>query len=135
MKAIKLTETISPAVITKSEKIFNQIKDVVVDENLEYNKYIKSLKDIKKLPKDNEKFVSELSVLTTNSSDLVIKNGEEPEEIIEDYTEEEQVFLESLRRKQQDDYEKLERLKEHENQSLYLFHRRMYVKKYGEIEV
>lgn len=129
IKAVKLTDTISPAVITKSEKIYNQIKDD--DTSLEY---MQKLRDIKKLSTDNDKFVHELTVLTANNTDLVIKDPEEEskQKVIEDLTTEEIEFIENLRKKKSDDLEKLERLKTHQNQSLYQYHLKMYNKKYGE---
>lgn len=126
IKAVKLTDTISPAVITKSEKIYNQIKDD--DTSLEY---MQKLRDIKKLSIDNDKFVHELTLLTTNNTDLVIKDIEE-QNVIEDLTTEEIEFIENLRKKKNDDLDKLERLKTHQNQSLYQYHLKMYNKKYSD---
>jgi len=131
IKAVKLTETISPAVITKSEKIYKQIK---TDDTTE--EYMKKLLDIKKMNYDNDKFVNELCILTVNSSSLALKNDDETEiieDIIEEYTDEELQFMENMRIKKQEALEKLESLKEHTNQNLYNYHKKMYIKKYGDI--
>ena len=134
IKAIKLTKTLSPAVITKSEKIFNQYK--TDDTTLEY---MQRLSDIKKLNVDNDKFVNQLSILTSNTigNSLVIENEtsnlETIEEVVEEYTQEELQFMENMRVKKEEALNKIRSLKDHENQSLYKFHVRMFIQKYGEI--
>jgi len=127
IKAIKLTETISPAVITKSEKIYKQIQN---DDDI-HQDYIKSFCDIKKLSYDNDTFAHELCVLTTNKTDLVTKNLEDNDE---DETEIEELENKNteLYIQQKEEYEqKLERLKLHENQNLYNYHLKIYNKKYN----
>jgi len=129
IKANKLTETISPAVITKSEKIFKQIRNIDIESDIEY---LKTLKDIRKLKTDNDKFVNELSILTNNSSNLVIENNSEIE-IIEERTDEEIDFLNNMKKKQEDEFNKLQSLKTHQNPNLYNYYKRKYIEKYGEI--
>ena len=137
IKAKKLTETLSPAVITKSEKLFNQYK--TNDTTLEY---MQKLSDIKKLSVDNDRFVNHLSVLASNVStnSLALKNDdddidEDIENIVEEYTEEEVRMMETMNAKKEAALKKIESLKTHDNKRLYHYHVRMFLEKYGEIEV
>ena len=96
-KAKKLTETICPAVITKSENIFKKFntKETSVE-------YIQKLIDIKKMKVDNDKFVNELSILTSNASNTNLANKNETieefpiEQIVEEYTDEELIIIDAM---------------------------------------
>ena len=130
IKAEKLTETISPAVIKKSEKIYEQIRSC----NTIYNSDIaQSYLDIRNLQHEPERFVSELSKLTINnsSSSLVLHNFDHEEEIdgnIEYIIETES---EDKNMKQQKQREMIDKYKNHENQKLYQYHVKKYEQLFG----
>ena len=131
IKAIKLTETISPAVITKSEKIYKEIKN---DDDMK-QECMRSFSDIKRLSYDNDKFSHELCILTSNKADLVAKltESEEDEECESDIEPVISAFTEIDLKNKEEYEEKLKRLKTHENQSLYNYHLKVYNKKYGSL--
>lgn len=85
MNATKLTDSISPAVIKKSEKICKEI--IPRNDKIMNTEYKNTLLEIKSLPSNNKKFANELSIITHNTSSLVIDDGNNF--IIEDYTDDE----------------------------------------------
>jgi predicted transposase YbfD/YdcC len=144
VKATKLTDSISPAVIKKSEIIYKEI--IPQDDLFRATEYAKTLLDIKRLRHDNVKFVNELSRLTHNTSSLVNKDDDdddvvidfstdEIEYVIEDYTDDEKESIEvvnKLCQKQLEDLAKVNSYIGHSNPNLYKYYRRKYIEKYGD---
>lgn len=99
LKANNLTNIIADDVITHSRKIAeNEIKNV--NEIDTYAEYITNILDIKKIKQDNSKFLSRLTVLSSQNKEQILKNIEDDDEIelvIEIDIDEELEKLESLK--------------------------------------
>ena len=89
---------------------------------------------------DNDNFVNHLSILTSNVStnslairdDTLDSDEDDSDFLKEEYTEEELKLMENMRVKKEEALNKIRSFKDHENQSLYKFHVRMFIQKYGE---
>ena len=89
--------------------------------------------DIKRLSYDNDKFSHELCILTSNKADLVEKFENIESEIIDFESNNFSLnAFDEIELKNKEEYkQKLERLKTDENQRLYNYHLKVFIRKYN----
>jgi len=122
LKANNLTKLIADDVISQSKKLAeNEIKNV--NEIDAYSEYITNILDIKKIKNDNSKFLSRLTVLSSQNKNPLLKDDEEDDDEIELVVE---IDID-------EELEKLESLKEC-SPVLYKKYRKLFLDKKNEIQ-